>query len=54
MDRQSINRLIDAKNRLRVARWEGVVGLGIKGEGIEKDRLVVTEQSWGCKVQPKR
>ena len=24
-----------------------------KGEGIEKYKLVVTEQSWGCKVRPR-
>ena len=29
----------------------GVQGNGLKGEGIKKYRLVVTEQSWGCKVQ---
>ena len=25
--------------------------MGEKGEGIKKYDLVVTEQSWGCKVQ---
>ena len=29
--------------------WFG--GLGEKGEGIEKYRLVVTKYSWGCTVQ---
>ena len=29
----------------------GVGGMGEKGEGIEKYRLVVTEQSRGCEVQ---
>ena len=26
-------------------------GMGEKGEGIRKYKLVVTEQSWGCKLQ---
>ena len=26
-------------------------GMGEKGEGIRKHRLVVTECSWGCKIQ---
>ena len=34
-----------------VDREEGFRGFGEKGEGIEKCRLVVTKQSWGCKVQ---
>ena len=34
-----------------VARGEGVGGLGEKGEGIKKSKLVVTEQTQGCKVQ---
>ena len=29
----------------------GGAGDGEKGEGIQKHKLVVTEQSWGCKVQ---
>ena len=28
-----------------VARWEGVVGMGEKGKGAEKYKLVVTKQS---------
>ena len=34
-----------------VARGEGVGGLDEKSEGIKKYRLVVTKQSWRCKVQ---
>ena len=44
-------RLIESENRPMVARGEGVGGLGVRGEGIEKYRLVVTEQARGCKVQ---
>ena len=33
-----------------VARVEGVEGPGEKGKEIEKYRLVVTKQSWGCGV----
>ena len=44
------NRLIDTENILMAARWKGRRGEGEKGEGI-KYNLVVTEQSWGCKVQ---
>ena len=43
----------DTENRLMVARGEGVGGLGEKGEGIKKSKLVVTEQTQGCKVQHK-
>ena len=32
-----------------VARGEGIGGLGKKREGTEKYRLVVTEQSRGCR-----
>ena len=38
-------------DRLVVARGVGVGGLGEKGEGIKKHKLVVTEQSWGGEVQ---
>ena len=38
-------------NRLTVAREKGVGRLGEKGEGTKKYKLVVTEQSWGRKVQ---
>ena len=27
--------------------------MGEKGEGIKKYKLVVTEKSWGCEVQPR-
>ena len=27
---------VDTENIFMVARWEGVVGMGIKGEGIKK------------------
>ena len=37
-----------------VARGEGAWGLGGKGEGSEKYRLVVTKESWGCKVQHRK
>ena len=37
-----------------VARLEGVRGLDEKGEGIKKYKLVVTKQSWGCKVQHRK
>ena len=36
---------------LTVAIWERVWGLG---EGIKKYRLVVTKQSWGCKVEHRK
>ena len=35
--------LMDTENTLMVARWEGVAGLGDKGEGIKEYRLAVTE-----------
>ena len=34
-----------------VARGVGVGGMGEKGEGIKKYKLVVTKQSWSCKIQ---
>ena len=40
-----------AESRLVAARGEGAWGTEGKGEGIKRCRLVVTEQSWGCKVQ---
>ena len=42
----------DTENILTVARWEerGWED-GEKGEEIKKYKLVVTEQSWECKVQ---
>ena len=32
-------------------RWEGDWGMGDKGEGINKNKLVVTEKPGSCKVQ---
>ena len=29
----------------------GSWGMGEKGEGIQKYKLAVTQQSWGCKAQ---
>lgn len=43
--------VVDTENRLMNSRGERVRGLGEKGEGIEKCTLVVSEQSWRCKVQ---
>ena len=54
MNKQNRNRLIDRENRLMVARGEGVGVLGEKSKGIEMCKLVVTKQSWGCKVQHKK
>ena len=52
IDKQAkLKQTIDTENRLMVARGEGVGGLGEKGEGIKKSKLVVTEQTQGCKVQ---
>ena len=51
ISKQNRNRLRGTKNRLMGADGRGVGGLCEKGEGIERYRLVVTEQSWGCKVQ---
>ena len=45
MNKQNKNRLIDAVNRLMVARGKR---LSDKGEGIEY-RLVVTKYSWDVK-----
>ena len=41
----------DTENILTVAKWEGVGGMGEKGEGMKKHKLVVTEQSWEYQVQ---
>ena len=30
---------------------KGMGGVGEKGEGVKKYKRVVTEQSWGCKIQ---
>ena len=53
MNKQNRNTLIDTENRLLVVRGRDVGGLGEKGEGIEKYKLVVTKQSRGCKQQHK-
>ena len=53
MNKQNRNSLIDTENKLIISRWEGNWGLGEKCEGIKKYKLVVTKQSWGCKVQHK-
>ena len=45
MNKQNRNRLINTENILMVARWEGVAGMGEKGKGAEKYKLVVTKQS---------
>ena len=37
------NRLIDSENKLRVARWEGLMRMGEMGEGSKKYKLVVTK-----------
>ena len=51
MSKKKRNALIDTENILTVARWEGACGLGEKGEGIKGYTLVITDQSWGRKVQ---
>ena len=43
MNKQNRNRVIDAENKLMVARGEGGGRLGEKGEGIKKYKLVVTK-----------
>ena len=53
INKENRNRLTDTENRLMVAKWERIWRLGEKGERIDKYRLVVTKQSWGCKVQHK-
>ena len=40
---------MDTENKLMVTRWEEIGGLGEKGEGINKYKLVVTKQSWDVK-----
>ena len=37
------NKLIDTENISMDARWEGVAGMGIKGEGIKKYKWVIME-----------
>ena len=43
MNKQNRNRLTDIENFQTVARWAGSQGLGEKGEGIKKYKLVVTK-----------
>ena len=42
--RQNRNKPMDTENRLKVADWRRCGGLGEKGEGIKKHKLVVTKQ----------
>ena len=51
MNNQNRNRFMDTEIKLVVARGEGFGELGEKGEGIKKYKLIVTKQSWVCKVQ---
>ena len=53
VSKQNRNKLIDTEHRLTVARGEGAGGLGEKGEGIEKCRLIITKQSLGQEVPHK-
>ena len=48
---QNIKIIIGTENVLMVAGWRGVRGMGDKGEGINKNKLVVTEKPGSCKVQ---
>ena len=41
----------DTENMLMAATWEEVGRIGEKAERMKKYKLVVTEWSWGCKVQ---
>ena len=43
INKQNRTSLISTENRLTVDRGEGCWGLGEKGEGIKKYKLVVTE-----------
>ena len=54
MNKQNRNRIIDTENDLMVARWEGNKGYEQKSEGIKKYKLVVTEKSWGHKIQHRK
>lgn len=42
-------RLTGTGNKMMIARWQGVGGLGEKGEGIKKYKLV-TKQSQGRRL----
>ena len=42
-NKQKRNRFMDTENKLMVTRWEEIGGLGEKGEGINKYKLVVTK-----------
>ena len=48
------NRLIDTENKLMVARREGVGGMGEKGAGIKKYKLVVAGWSQEHGVQHRK
>ena len=63
MNKQHRNRFIGTEKRLVVARlwvgggvggWGEVWGLGGKGEGVKKYKLVVTKYSQRCKVQHRK
>ena len=41
------NTLIDTEDKLIVARWEGIWGLGEKGEGIKEYKLAITNSPGG-------
>ena len=43
INNQSRNRIIDTENVLIVARWEEGWGIGEKGDGSKKYKLVITE-----------
>ena len=51
MNKQNGNRLTDKEIRLVVARGDRSWGLGEKGEGIKKYKLIATEYSWGHEVR---
>ena len=51
MDKQDMSKLTGAGDKRMASRFGGAGGLGEKGEGVEKDRWAVSEQSWGCEVQ---
>lgn len=42
-NKRNRNRLTDKENRWKVARGEGIAGLGERNEGIRKYRLAVTK-----------
>ena len=54
MNKHNRNRLINTEIRLMVARRERDWGLGKKGEGIKKYKLILTKQSRDVKVQQRK